>query len=309
MESELLTRSTLARMIDAKGAKEAFSVLSELPYAKHMDGIKDVKNFQVVLDSGMQEAKQILISISPHKELLDILWWRYDIQNLKVFLKALIKDTSVDSLDPALSSLGKYDRILIKHLVFHNKSGPIDREIITAFQEAKQLYEKTKNIQMIDLTLDKAYFRMALHRAETIGESFLTEFLQKSIDISNVKMLVRLHLLKKPELIRESFITGGTLSRSRFEESHLSGLEGTTFKEIAEEASTSNSVLRFEKMLEEEISKFILQSKTIVAGPEPLIAYFWARRNNAKILRTVLIAKINGIHPEKIWNMILELYD
>ncbi|GAG29441.1 unnamed protein product, partial [marine sediment metagenome] len=43
-------------------------------------------------------------------------------------------------------------------------------------------------------------------------------------------------------------------------------------------------------------------------GPEALIAYFLAKKNNALIIRMILINKLNAVDPEEIRIRLRKLY-
>ena len=46
----------------------------------------------------------------------------------------------------------------------------------------------------------------------------------------------------------------------------------------------------------------------MIYGPEPLIAYFLAKKNNALIVRMILVNKLNKIEPEEIKDRLRDLY-
>jgi V/A-type H+-transporting ATPase subunit C len=89
-------------------------------------------------------------------------------------------------------------------------------------------------------------------------------------------------------------------------------MAATKYNEIVQ-----NGYKHYEKeenfmVLEKEIENYLIDSikgaKLIAFGPEPLVAYFLAKKNNALIIRMIMINKLNNIEPEEIKNRLRKLY-
>ncbi|WP_191980816.1 V-type ATPase subunit, partial [Clostridium haemolyticum] len=64
----------------------------------------------------------------------------------------------------------------------------------------------------------------------------------------------------------------------------------------------------FEKLCDNFIMNFIKDAKYISFGPEPLIAYILAKENEIKIIRIIMVGKINNIDSQVIGERLREIY-
>ena len=113
LETTLLSENEVERMVDSKSAKDAFRVLNELTYADFLGDINKIEEFQKVIDAGLQETKTLIRKLSPYKWFLNILWYRYDIHNIKTLLKAKIMGKSFENVESILIGMGNI-RIILK---------------------------------------------------------------------------------------------------------------------------------------------------------------------------------------------------
>jgi V/A-type H+-transporting ATPase subunit C len=63
-----------------------------------------------------------------------------------------------------------------------------------------------------------------------------------------------------------------------------------------------------EREIENYLTEFIKKAKLIPFGPEALIAYFLAKKNNALIIRMIMVNKLNNVDPEEIRTRLRTLY-
>ena len=54
LETHLLTKTELERMLGAADATEAYKVLNDLDYANHIGDIEHIENFQEVIEAGLR---------------------------------------------------------------------------------------------------------------------------------------------------------------------------------------------------------------------------------------------------------------
>lgn len=323
LEPKQLNASEIERMLGAKTAQEAYKVLTDLDYASHVGDIERVEEFQKVLTASLLDTKRLLERIVPDPRILDILLLPYDFHNLKTILKGMAEEKNRETVNAQLMPLG---RASIEDLetFLHSKDKnhlPVTVEAHSDFiketvKRARAAYERSDTTQVIDLIVDCRLYQLLLEIAQSTKNDFVIQFVQALIDVTNFKTLLRIKLLKqenefeKPILRSHLFASNGNLPVSKFtkglenDQASLANLfKGTDYEEMAQKSieafEKSHSFLPMEKYAEEYLTHLARKTRYTPVGPEVVIAYFFARQNNARLIRIIMVGKINGV-PEKI---------
>ena len=89
LETRLLDKAKIDRMIDSNSAEEALKVLQETEYGNVMRNVKRAEDYEVILSEELKRVYHELYDISPVKSLVDIMSIKYDYHNIKVILKGM----------------------------------------------------------------------------------------------------------------------------------------------------------------------------------------------------------------------------
>jgi len=331
LEPKLLDMTEVERMLGAKDAKEAYKILNDLDYASHIGDIEKTEDFQEVIDAGLQDVKDVLDRIVPETQILDILFLPFDFHNLKTVLKGLAGDKGQEEIRQQLISLGRVPVPALESFFYEKDHEflPLPEEytefIRQTIKQAKAFYEKSKDPRIIDLVLDRALYELILKIAEATKNDFIIQFVKKWIDLTNIKGFLRIKLLKQEayfvenNLLDELFIKGGLLPTYKYKD----GLEidsgalpnvfkGTDYEEVVSKGVEAyekfKSFLYLEKYAEEVLINFARSSRYIPVGPEAVVAFFFAKQNNARIIRMIMIGKLRGISDEMLRERLHKLY-
>ena len=97
LETRLLDKAKLDRMIDSDSAESAIKVLQETEYANVMSSVKRAEDYEIILSSELKRVYHDMYGMTPNKTLIDIFAIKYDYHNVKVILKGMFlnKDFSV----------------------------------------------------------------------------------------------------------------------------------------------------------------------------------------------------------------------
>lgn len=324
LETRLLSQAGIDRMLGAKDAKEAFKILHDLDYASHSTDIDDVKDFEQVLNIGLREVKELLDGMAPYPEVMAVLWLRYDIHNIKTLLRAKYQELSEEAIESNVIPLGSISHNLIQKYIFEGEyKDKIPQELQDIIDQATALCEEHDDMKLTDNFLDHQYFAHVQKIIKRSKNSFLKTFLALHIDAWNIHTALRIkHLeLEAPEDI---FQLEGSIPKTVFEQYLaqddakqadsflLENISSTPYYEAVrkglEHLSDEYSFSQLEIELENMLIKHMQEAKRITFGPEPLIAYFWAKKNNAHIIRSILIGKLNGIETPQIKQSLYNLY-
>ena len=108
MESGLLNRDSLNRMISASSFELAYAVLDELGYAKEASMFRDTYDYEKAIELGLLHTSQIFKSFGI-KSIQKILTIVFDIQNIVLYVKKI--DEIISSFDNDISFLDIHTRI------------------------------------------------------------------------------------------------------------------------------------------------------------------------------------------------------
>jgi len=332
MEPMLLDTTDVERMIGAASAKEAYKILNDTAYAIHVGDIEDVNGFQSVVTAGLIDSKDVLERICPEPKLLDILFLRYDFHNIKTILKGKKHEKDREEIEVNMLPLGRIPNdALLKF--FYDKDYPflpLPEDYVEMIKRGIATAEKTSETnendpRLLDLILDKYMMELIVKIAEDFGNDFVLDFIRRYVDLSNTKAFLRIKLLGQEEyfqnkgLIDEILANGGHLPRYKFTDSididpgaAANIFRGTDYQELVstglEAFAKDKSFAHIERLADDYLMNKAKGARYIPAGPEALISYFFAKQNNAQIIRIIMIGKLAGLSEEMIRERLHELY-
>lgn len=317
IENKMLDRAKVERLVDSSSAEEAFKILQETTYGALMGNVKRPEDYEVILSEELKRLYSFMYEIAPDKRLINIMSLRYDYHNIKVILKgeALNKDFS-ELLIPVgtikVSDLKTY--IINKD---YRDLSPIMREGI---ETSRKTFEDEKDPQKIDIILDRFMYKDMHFRAEALNESYLIKFIEMNIDLINIRTLVRVKKQNKPRrFLEEVLLENGKLDRENLVEMLNGTVENITnklqnsdyidvIKSGLEEYAQSKSLNVFEKLSDNFIMSFIRDAKYVSFGIEPLLAYIFAKENEIKVVRIIMVGKLNNINADVIRERLRDIY-
>lgn len=327
LETLLLNDNEVERMTLCKDAKEAFKVLNEFDYSDNKAGIEDPSDFQKVITEGLMDIKEILTASTPSKKILNILLHQYDFHNIKTLIKAKLSGKTYEDVENLLNKMGAIPLEALKNYIFEGILNPwgisehTELYIKKKILKVQELFEKEdKNPQVIDLYLDQKLMKIIYGIAKDSESEFLINYVKKLIDLSNIRLFFRMKAQEKEiNLYEIAFIWNGKIPYAKFQEAYKHAL--ADFPETMKPTDYSNIVetgykhfqdektfIYLEREIENYLIDYIRFAKLRPFGPEPLIAYFLAKKNNALIIRMIMVNKLNNIEPAEIQKRLRKLY-
>ena len=316
-ETRLLDKSKLDRMIDSNSAQEALKVLQETEYANVMTNVKRAEDYEVILSEELKRLFNVMYDISPEKSLVDLMSIKYDYQNIKVILKGIFLKEDLSYL---LIDVGTIKASKLKSSIENNELRDLSPIMREAIEEATKDFENSKDPQMVDIILDKYMFKAIIEIKESIKDRFIDKYVEAVIDSTNLKTLLR---IKKQNKGREFFasviIEGGTLDKDK-----LLGMLNDSVENIAIKLSFTDyaefiksgieyyiktgSVSLLEKLVDNYIMDMMKDAKIIPFGVEPILAYIYAKETEIKVIRIIMVGKLNNISAEVVRERLRDIY-
>jgi V/A-type H+-transporting ATPase subunit C len=210
-----------------------------------------------------------------------------------------------------------------------------------AMAEVKSEAETGIDPQLIDIILDKHAQSLNYQRASEYSE-FLQEYFQIAIDLNNIRNFLRVKILNKDrDFLSKVLLDNGTLKTelflNQFEEDienfaraikHTNyyelvteGIQDWTENHSPREISSNHDIIKqsfptisrgelatLEKLSDNYLLNYIKRAKFAILGVEPLLGYLLAKEHEMKLIRIIMIGKLNGLPSESIRERLRETY-
>jgi V/A-type H+/Na+-transporting ATPase subunit C len=317
LETRLLDKAKIDRMIDSGSAEEAIKILNETEYSVHMANIRRTEDFESILGEELKKLYSLMYEISPERKIIDIMSLRYDYHNIRVLLKgkALGKDLSY-----LLLEVGTVDVEKLKYYISNEEyrdMSPIMRE---AVEKASEAFKAGGDPQGIDIIMDSYMYRNMLSKAISLGDAYIIEYLKLLIDLTNIKTLLRVKKQNKDkDFLNQVILSGGKLDRDLLlnalndsPENFAGKIAHTDYYDIfkigVEEFARTGRINTFEKLSDNFGMTYIKKAKYVSFGPEPLLAYIAAKETEIRVIRIIMVGKLNNVASELIRERLRDIY-
>jgi len=207
-------------------------------------------------------------------------------------------------------------------------SGQLEIALSQELQKQKKL--------VTDLMLDKNLLRLielnTLECVDDVLKSYPSQFLQDYfmhlIDLHNIKTFLRLYILKEPKDKLENllkpcagFIKKDTFLKlydkdlsvflNRLEYVHKRGRildYASILREPIQKLQQENSFVALEKATNDFLIQVLKSAKYLSFGPEPLLAYYFAKVNEINLMRMIILAKLNNVSNDLVKERLNNVY-
>jgi vacuolar-type H+-ATPase subunit C/Vma6 len=204
-----------------------------------------------------------------------------------------------------LLSYGFFSKEEIIRIVFSDSS-PAKESQKWIWEVVQKALLVEGNLQMEEI-LENTFFEKMKAGAISSKDVFVQKFVATFLDVQNIKRYFRKRNFSAQE---SSFlpIAGGNISLSAFsrkeEKDFFEHLPRPFFQSVQDGMEffhlTGRSSL-LEDLLDRDFLQLILSfSRSEVNGVAPLFSFFWRKERNARVIRSVLVAKKNGMDEEEI---------
>jgi V/A-type H+-transporting ATPase subunit C len=323
LEVKLLNKTSVNRLLEADSVQEVLKMLSEGEYGDSMSGIQNAEDFETALNMERERIYKLIDMLSLDPELTSIFRIRWDFHNLKVLLKSSYLEGPVREDALVISGLFPIESM---QSVVESKETSVGYSligqihIINALKEAMAQFEENQNPQMIDIIIDKHAHNFVYQKAEDYPNSFLCGYFGAVADLTNIKSFIRLKALKENVRTLDAVLFSyGSIEKSLFLrqfdeplESFAERLAHTPYRELVDEGIRrwleQRSMAAYERLADDYLINFIKPAKYVIFGVEPLIGYLLAKEHEMKIIRIIIIGKLNELPTDAIKERLRETY-
>ncbi len=317
IEKRLLDKMKIERMIESSSLDEAIKILQETQYGDNISLLKRNEDYELLLNEELKRLYSLMYEISPEKLIVDIMSIKYDYHNIKVLKKSEILGGDLSSL---LIPIGTVEIDKLKNSIVTNELKELEPIMREAIVEVQKNYEENKDSQSVDIILDNYMYKATIEKAKESNFDFIVDFIRKSIDLTNIKTMIRVKTQNKDIRFLESvLLDNGNIPKEFFIQGLNDNLESfsnriskygyeTVLKALMEEYSSSGKYNSLEVYSDNYLMSFIKNAKRINFGPEPIIAYIIAKETEIKIIRIILAGKLNKVDSNIIRERLRDVY-
>ena len=306
LETRLLDKAKIQRMIEAPNADDVIKILGETEYANVMGNVKRASDYEEMLSAELQRVYSLVYELCPVKDIVNLFSTKYIYHNVKFLLK--------------VNLLGKDDVNEIKRKIDSDSFGDLRGNIGKAVMAAVEDFEATKDPQRIDINVDKFMFEELVQIRKSLNYSFTDKIINAMIDSTNIKTLLRIKKQGKGrEFAQEVIVPGGYIDKDTLvsiinesPENIISKLSFSVYSEIVREGLEgfidSNSANLWEKLSDNYIMALMKDSKFVTFGPERILSYIYAKETEIKLIRIIMVGKLNNVAEEVIRERLRDSY-
>ncbi len=317
LETRLLDKSKLDRMIESSTTDEALKILAETEYANKMAGLDHVYDFEKILRAELEDVYLLIQKITPRVHLTDLISLKYDLHNLKVLLKAKYLQESGDEL---LFPMGTIPSAKLRAIVAEENFKELPAALYAAVEQIAEEFIISGDPQLIDLSLDRTLYEMLIGRARELHSDFLEGLFVREVDLTNIKTFLRIKRIgRDQEFLKKAFLPHGQLAVDLFSSLLDEPLEfladrlalsdyAAVISAGVREWQEKGSITHFEKRADDLLIAYLQRGKHKTFGAEPLIGYLYAKEIEIKNIRMILVGKINGLPIAMIRERLRNVY-
>lgn len=323
LEGRLLTRERIDRMLETSSPLEAIKVLAEAGYGAKQE-IHHSEEFETLILAELSQAYALLKEITPNSAASDLFLLQYDYHNFKALLKARL----MESDQAPLVHGGKLDPVEMRTAIREHQGNALPKPMAKVLS-AIDLMEQSAWVspQTVDTLADQVMYEQiqralaSKELADCIKQTpQLAEYFIAKADLINVGILLRARTagLLKADML-SMLLPGGRIAKRSFSECYeqpqegvakalaVGKIRGVVLKGLEAYFETMNTAV-----LERERDNYLLglfrEGRADGFSILPVIGYVLAREQEAKAIRLIMIAKLNGIAKEVVQERLRDLY-
>ena len=317
METRLLDRGKIDRMVEAKSADEALKVLGESEYAEYLADLGSVHQFEKVLDAELRRVYLELRKIAPEPELIGLFAYKFDYHNIKVLFKANKLGEKRDEL--LVPDVGNISLAEMTRAVSDDDFRNLPPRMRQAAEKLSEQFRLEADPQLVDLLFDRAMYEDMVETVDKFGSPFLKGYFTSLIDLINIRTYIRVRRTNRPkDFLELALLPAGDVNMAKLVqlmeplEVLVDRLAFSRYAQVVEEGiqtyQKTETLTRYEKLSDDFLINYIKKAKYVVFGPEPLVGYLLAKENEMKMIRIIMVGKINQLPVEEIKERLRDVY-
>ncbi len=309
LSKDMLDTSRMERLLATRTLDEAKHTLSEIGWTS-----ADTMDYEQLANAHVKKACSLIRSLTPAPEVTDCFLLQYDIQNLKMLLKARCLNQQAQFL----CDYGTMDVEGLTHAVAEHNYAKLPKALKDTMDDIERKLAVTVDPLMIDVMLDKAFYQTVMDSLKKAKAKGAQEYFLAKADITNAIMLLRVRAMGRNESFYKSLLLPfGRIEQAKWEKAFnqpekIPGLLSIYGKKVTEAAKSAvthfSNVPGLEKAMDDKLLSIYRAYKIKPFNVEALIGHVLAAQREASCVRLIMAGKANGFSSDVIRERMRELY-
>lgn len=301
LSATLITKDLYSRLIDAKNAEEALSILSETSFGASSASQNAIATKEEIIKAELLKLVNFIKTESPTQNFLQILMLPYDYINIATFIKCA-GDNGFDSI---VEIEGVYSLNQIKEYIQSKNYNYFNNAFIQKALEEIDGISTSQSGWEVDFILKK-YLYKNLHELSK-KEKTLKEIIANKIDCENLSVCMRARTRFELE---SQLLCGGKLNKKIFimifekNSSSLNSIQNAHIKKLAKIVMEGTNYSKFEVLRNSLEINLLNDLKYDIESIAPFAYYVYKKLADIKNIRLILSYQENGL-KDKIKNKLL----
>lgn len=316
METRLITKEKLNRLMEAKDYDAAMRQLAEFGYGQSA-GAQGSGSFETLIQKELAEADVLLEALSPSDVFTRIMRAERDYHNLKVLIKLQMQDKPLDSVP---LSAGNLAVDTLRRAVTENNDHDLPDPMKEALAYIGRQFTAHADASIIGIALDRAYAKEIEALLSRMKNPLVSACFEAFFDLSNIISLMR---VRRAGFTKDSFervfAHGGRIDQRTLSDAFdlsdeslpaavASGAYSTVLSAAFDDFAKTGSLYMMEKSRDDYVLSLLQEQRHDMFGIGPLMGYYIAKQREAAAVRLVMTAKLGGIDAGVASSRLKELY-
>lgn len=313
LEGTLITKEKLNRIIEAKDYDMAMRILSEIGYAQP---IVTGAGFEDMIEKELREADELLEQISPSDTFTKIMRAEKDYHNMKVLIKLLMLDKSLDEIELVSGNLPVET---LKKALGENNYYDLPSAMKEAMEYIDKRFAVAADASIVGVAMDRAYAKQIEELLGQFDDELVRKYFVAFFDLSNIINFMRVRVSKhSKESIDDTYMHGGTIDKRTFIEAYeladesipgilAKGDYAAVLAPVFEDFAKTGRLYMMEKAMDDYLLGMLRKHRHDMFGIGPLMSYHAAKQREAAAVRMVMTAKLGGIDDDVVAKRVKEL--
>ncbi len=303
METRLLTRERMERMIEAKDDSDAAKILTECGYGELSQ--VSLAQLEVLLAKNRGDLFYDMANAIPDKGLIHLFQLQHDYHNAKVLVKAA--GNGKNPL-PLLVEGGRYRPTTLAEGFQRDELGDVSAAFKNAVIAAKTLLAETGDPQQVDFLLDNAQYAEMVGLAKETESVFLVDYVALLADSANLRSTVRaIRMGKGGDFLKIALVPGGKADISALCAARSTDLPNLFHGLLQEAAKLGDGIIQsggsmtdFERLCDDAVVNYLSAAKRVPFGVQTVVGYLYARQAELTAIRTIMAGRLAGLDGDTI---------
>lgn len=325
LETTLLDRAVIERIVEAKDTEGIARILSDTPYSALAGAMGTREDLEKAIENERRTILSLVEELFISPRYLELIRARDDFHNLRVALKRkYLGDAEV-----ALATCGSVPGEAMQKAIVDGQTARLPlhlaravTELVATFDSAVAAARKddsqpaqaqpgAKGVELnsvtIDEHVDRQMFDFLLSASKRMPSRFFVELAKLEVDLHNIGVMLRARRRgRKGQAWMKALVEGGNLPFDLLVASVTASIEeipailhNSDLAQLVQDAAaylgTKGSFARFERLAKKAWKEFLGLTRFVFMGPEPVFAYARLKLDEIRTLRILLIGKQNKI--------------